>query len=124
VWAQETGVDVRAGIHTPASKSPTVALAADAWIDHAASEGREHSTLAQYRQHAKHITDRIGHYKLANLTKPMIVDFRTKLLLGSDPLPPLSHAMARKAMVSLRSLLKHAHESGKVAQSPRPRCHG
>jgi hypothetical protein len=37
-----------------------------------ASRGREASTLAQYRQHARHLTDRIGSYKLASLTTPRV----------------------------------------------------
>ena len=59
-YAQQIGVDIRAGIHTPVSKSITVAQAAEDWIKSIELEGREASTLAQYRQHARHITDRIG----------------------------------------------------------------
>src|SRR6476620_11389400 len=33
-YAQQTGVDVRAGTHTPVSKSITIAKAADEWIDY------------------------------------------------------------------------------------------
>ena len=53
-------VDVRAGMHTPASKSITVAQAAEEWIKGVALERREASTLAQYRQHATahHSTNR------------------------------------------------------------------
>src|SRR4029450_12902315 len=66
-FAQQTGVAVRAGTHTPASKSITVAKAVDDWIDYVQGEQRERSTLAQYRQHGRHITTRIGSVKLANL---------------------------------------------------------
>ena len=53
----------------------TVAQAAEDWIKSVALEGREASTLAQYRQHAKHITDRIGSNKLAVLTTPGLNSF-------------------------------------------------
>jgi len=113
-FAQETGVDVRAGIHTPASKSPTVAQAAAAWIDRVAAEGREQSTLAQYRQHANHINSRIGSHKLANLTTPSINSFYDELLTGDRK---VSRAMARKLLVSLKSILRDAQRRGTVAQN-------
>src|SRR5215831_7079362 len=43
--------DVRQGIHTAPSKSITVAEAAEDWIAYVKLEGREQSTVAQYRQH-------------------------------------------------------------------------
>ena len=72
-YHDQVGVDVRAGLHTAPTKSPTVRQAAEL-------EGREASTLAQYRQHARHITERIGNYKLANLTTPGLNKFRDDLL--------------------------------------------
>ncbi len=74
--AQQTGVDVRAGVHTAISKSITVREAAEDWISATALEQREASTLAQYRQHATHINARIGNVKLASLTAPGIGKFR------------------------------------------------
>lgn len=68
--AQHIGVDVRAGIHTAAAKSVTVTEAAADWIRKVELDERERSTIAQYRQHARHITARIGNQKLAKLTKP------------------------------------------------------
>jgi integrase len=113
-WAQQTGVDVRAGTHTPASKSPTVAQAADAWIDRIAGKDREQSTLAQYRQHAKHISSRIGHHRLGNLTAPGINTFYDELVTGDKK---VSRAMARKLLVSLKSILRDAQRRGTVAQN-------
>ena len=104
-------VDVRQGLHTAPSKSITVAQAAEDWIKSVALEGREASTLAQYRQHAKHITDRIGVKKLASLTTPGLNTFRDELLTE------MSRAMARKVMSSLKSLLRHAQSRGNVAQN-------
>ena len=110
-YAQQVGVDIRAGVHTPVSKSITVAQAAEDWIKSIALEGREASTLAQYRQHARHITDRIGSYKLAGLTTPRLNTFR------DDLLTTMSRAMARKVLGSLKSLLRDAQRRGNVAQN-------
>jgi len=104
-------VDVRAGTHTPASKSITVAQAADDWIKSIELEGREAATLAQYRQHARHTIERIGNYKLASLTIPRINAFRDDLLTN------MSRAMARKVLTSLKSLLRDAQRRGNVAQN-------
>jgi integrase len=104
-------VDVRHGVHSAPNKSITVAQAAKDWIKSVALEGREASTLAQYRQHAKHITDRIGSKKLASLTTPGLNTFRDELLTK------VSRAMARKVMSSLKSLLRHAQSRGNVAQN-------
>ena len=109
-YAQQVGVDVRAGTHTPASKSITVAQAAEGWIKSVELEGREASTLTQYRQHACHIIERIGNYKLASLTTPRINAFR------DDLLATMSRAMSRKVLASLKSLLR---ERSDAARSPR-----
>jgi integrase len=104
-------VDVQKGVHTAVSKSITVKQASEDWIKSVEVEGREASTLAQYRQHAKHISERIGDVKLANLTTPRLNTFR------DDLLTTMSRAMARKVMSSLKSLLKDAQRRGTVAQN-------
>ena len=104
--------DIRDGTHTPPSKSVTVAEAAENWLVHVEREGRERSTWAQYRQHiTKHINPRIGNYKLPALTAPRINSFRDELLRD------LSRPLARKVLVSLKSLLKEARRRGDVAQN-------
>jgi integrase len=110
-YAQQVGVDMRAGTHTPVSKSITVAQAAEDWISSVALERREASTLAQYRQHAFHITERIGKHRLASLTTPRVNAFRDELLAS------MSRAMARKVLSSLKSLLRDAQRRGNVAQN-------
>ena len=110
-YAQQIGVDIRAGTHTPVSKSITVAKAAEDWIAYAELEGRERATVAAYRQHAKHIGDRIGNVKLASLTTPRINALRDDLVAS------MSRAMARKVLVSLKSLLRDAQRRGNVAQN-------
>jgi len=106
-------MDVRQGIHTAASKSETVAEAADRWLNRVEAEGRERGTLAQYRQHVRlHIAPRIGRYKLAHLTPAKMEAFRDDLLAN------MSRPMARKVLTSLKSVLKnakHAHVAADVS---------
>jgi integrase len=88
-----------------------VAQAAEDWIASTRLEGREASTLAQYRQHSVHINGRIGNLRLASLTTPRINAFR------DDLLATMSRAMSRKVMSSLKSLLHDAQRRGNVAQN-------
>jgi integrase len=106
-------VNVRAGLHTAPSKSATVAEAAESWIKRVEAEGRERTTVRQYRQHVDlHIVPRIGRLKLAELTPGKVEAFR------DDMLANLSRALARKVLTSFRSLLKvakHAHVAADVS---------
>ena len=110
-YAAQIGVDIRAGMHIPVSKSIIVAQAAADWMKSVELEGREASTLAQYRQHARHITERIGNHKLASLTTPRLNAFR------DDLLATMTRAMSRKVLASLKSLLRDAQRRGNVAQN-------
>jgi integrase len=105
-------VDVRHGIHTAPNKSITVAQAADDWITYVELEGRERSTMAQYRQHAdQHIKPRIGRERLAKLTTPRINAFRDDLLAH------MSRPLAKKVLTSVKSILRNAQRRGDVAQN-------
>jgi integrase len=105
-------VDIRKGIHTAVANSPTVAEAAEDWLAFVKLEGRERSTLTQYRQHVDHhINPRIGREKLAKLTTPRINEFRDDLLAH------MSRALAKKVLTSLKSLLRDAKRRGNVAQN-------
>jgi integrase len=105
-------VDVRQGIHTPQSKGITIAEAAEDWLAFVKLEGRERSTLEQYRQQVElHIIPRMGREKLAKLTTPRVNSFRDDLLRD------MSRAMAKKVLVSLKALLKDAKRRGNVAQN-------
>jgi hypothetical protein len=74
-------VDVGKGIHTAASKSITVAEAADDWIGYIEGEGREQTTIHRYREIVRlHIVPRLGNEKLARLTTPRINVFRDELV--------------------------------------------
>jgi integrase len=104
--------EVGAGVHTPPSKSITVLQAAENWLKHVQGEGRERATLAQYRQHVyKHINPRLGRDRLSGLTAPRIKSFRDELL------GDISRPLARKVLVSLKSILREAQERGDVAQN-------
>jgi integrase len=104
--------DVRKGIHTAPSKSITVAEAAEGWISHVRLDGRERSTVEQYRQHVTHhIAPRLGQEKLAHLTAPKVNAFLKDLRAHN------SRAMARKVLKSLKAILSHAQNEGSVAQN-------
>jgi integrase len=108
----EVAVNVGKGVHTPESKSITVAQAADDWISYIQGEGREQSTVEQYRQHVRHhIVPRLGSEKLARLTAPRINAFRDDLIKS------MSRAMAKKVLGSLKAILKDAKRRGNVAQN-------
>jgi integrase len=111
-YAQQVGVDVRAGIHTPLSKSITLAQAGADWLKSAELHGVQRGTLAMYGQHVAHITSLLGGGKrLSSLTTHSVVRFRDQML-GS-----MSRPMARKVLTSLVSLLNVAHEQGNVGQN-------
>jgi integrase len=105
-------VDVRKGVHTPVNKSATVEKAAHDWLKYVELEGREATTVEQYKAHANlHILPRIGREKLAALTAPRIEDFRDELLES------MSRPLARKVLTSLKSIIKDAQRRGNVAQN-------
>lgn len=88
----------------------TVASAAKAWLESGASRDLERTTTNQYRQHIDlHINPRIGRERLAKLTTETVEAFRDSLVAD------LSRPLARKVMVSLRSILK-ANKAGHIAQ--------
>lgn len=105
-------VDVERGDHVAPSKSETVAEAGERWIKRVEADGRERTTVLQYREHLKlHIAPRLGSVKLANLTTKRLETFRDELVAS------LSRALARKVMTSLRSILKassRAHVAANV----------
>jgi integrase len=105
---------VKRGVHTPENASITVAEAADIWMDKGELENLERSTLRQYRNHVDlHIKpSRIGTEKLARLSTPAIEAFR------DDLMRKCSRPMARKVLVSLKSILSEAQRRGLAAHNP------
>jgi len=110
-WAQ-VKVNIRAGTHTAPNRSITVKEAADNWLKHSESEKLERATLEGYQHHvSKHIVPRIGDVKIASLTTPGINTF------ADDLKSTLTRAMARKVLISFKSILKNAQRRGDVAQN-------
>jgi integrase len=112
-YANKVGVDIKSGTHTPLSRSITVREAAEDWIKAVELNGRERGTVVMYRQHlGVHILPRLGSHKLASLTTPKVHAFSDGLLADG-----VSHAMARKVLTSLKSLIGDAQRRGNVAQN-------
>ncbi len=105
-------VDVRAGIHTADSRSPTVAMAGKLWIQGREAAGLERTTLMNYRTYLdRYITPLIGAAKLSQLTVPLVRGFEDALRRDR------SSVMARKAIDALGGILDDAQERGLVAQN-------
>jgi integrase len=99
-------VEVRKGTHVAPSKSPTVAEAADMWLNEVKARNIERTTLRYYEQHVSlHIIPLIGRTKLAALNHDRVKAFREELL------SKLTRTHARKVLVSFKSLLKVSHYS-------------
>ena len=111
-WLVGAAYEVSTGTHTPERGSCTVAEAAQLWIDKAEADGRERSTIKQYREHKRlHIDPLIGSIKLARLTMPRVEAYRDELVATR------SKAMAGKVIRSLSMILTDAQRRGLVAQN-------
>jgi integrase len=104
-WLTDAKADVKAGTHTPDSKSETLAAACAAWIKRGEADQLFPSTMRQRRLHRDIILKLLdGDTKLSRLTPVQIETARDNLLTQ----PRRSKAMARKVIVSLRSILRQA----------------
>jgi integrase len=112
-WSIEALHEVKAGTHTPASISITVAECFQRWIDHCEREQLEFSTLRQRRQHMRlHVEPFLGAVKLSALTRPRLRQFDDALRdNGRSP------AMRRKVLTNLGSAIGFAMDNGLVAQN-------
>ena len=99
----EVNVDVQTGVHVPASKSVTLAEAAEIWLEAAKLEGLERGTLLQYQGHLKHILPVLGRVKLSDLASADVATFADGLRKGG-----MSPAMTNKVLTSLGSLIAEA----------------
>jgi integrase len=108
-FASETAVEVRAGTHTPHSKSITVEAAGDLWITTGELNGLERTTVDAYKQHLRlHIMPKLSKYRLSELHVSTVRDFEDGLRNANSP------AMVKKIMGSLGSILADAMERGHV----------
>jgi integrase len=107
----EVAVAVRAGTHTPDSRSPTIAQAGELWLR--ACANLERTTREQYESHLRiHIAPFIGAVKLSQINIPTVRRFEDRLAEGNR-----SPAMIRKVRASLGAILAEAQERGLVAQN-------
>jgi len=112
-WLDETKIEVKKGVHTPANKSITIAEAGERWIEQGRADGLEASTLMQYRQHLDyHIKPFIGGVKLAEFAPPSVQSFRNRLLREKR-----SRDMVKKVVVSLGAVIANAMGNGDVARN-------
>ena len=112
-WRVTALHQVQQGIHTPASISKTVEEAWGLWLADCEANNLEFGTIRQRRQHLKHhVLPFVGHFRLADLTTPMVYDFDSKLRDRKR-----SIAMRRKVLTSLKTMLVFAQGRGLVAQN-------
>jgi integrase len=107
----EVRTEVRVGIHTAPSISPTMTEAIADWLERAKTEQLEPATQVQYRQLCVHIEQHLGAIRLANLTTPGVHAFRDTLRRT------VSRTMARKVLTALVGVIKEAQRRGNVAQN-------
>jgi integrase len=100
-WLPQTQQEVKERRHVPERTVPTVSTAAKAWIRRGEVGGRERSTLQQRREHVDlHIVPLLG--ADTKLSRINVEGFRDELLSTR------SRPMAKKVMVSLKTILKQA----------------
>jgi integrase len=102
-WLVSARAKVQVGTFTPDSASATIGEACAQWLERAVTEGFEHGTQQQYRQHVAHILAVIdGKTKLSRISPDRLEGVRDDLLRAH------SRDMARKLVVSLRAILRKA----------------
>jgi integrase len=112
-WLITARHEVKAGVHTAASASETVATSFERWIENSEAEGLEFGTVRQRRQHLRlHIAPFIGREKLSGLTVPRINEFLDQLRDAGR-----SIAMRRKVLTNLKTAIGFAQRQGRVAQN-------
>src|SRR5205823_150238 len=95
--------EVSHGLHTPDSTSITISEAGELWLARCRANQRERTTLKQYTEHlTRHIAPLLGGERLSRLTTPRVEAFADELVRTR------SRALARKVLVSLKSMLREA----------------
>jgi integrase len=111
-WLLQARGEVRDGIHTPDSSSITIAEAADEWVERARLFGRTRSTVAKYEWAVRmHVKPLLGHVRLAQLTTPLVADYRDQLLRTRP------RVAAQTAFKMLKMIVNEMQRRGKVAQN-------
>jgi integrase len=113
-WLIETNHDLKRGLHTPGSISPSVKDAAALWIKRCNEKGLEQSTICAYEEHVDlHIVPFIGAKKLAELTVPAVNAFADQLREAGR-----SADMMKRVVRSLGAIFKEARRRGLSAVAP------
>jgi integrase len=113
-WLVETNHDLKRGLHTPGSISPTVKDAAALWIKRCNEKALEQSTICAYEEHVDlHIVPFIGAKKLAELTVPAVNAFADQLRAEGR-----SADMMKRVVGSLGAIFKEARRRGLSAVAP------
>jgi integrase len=111
-WRLRTEVEVRDGLHTPETSSITIAKAAENWLERARRLGLERSTQQAYEMIARRvIVPFLGEIRLAQLTRPRVIQFRDELL------DQFSYGRTRVVLGKLYSILENAMDRGEVAHN-------
>src|SRR5262249_38302072 len=109
-------VDVRQGLHTPVSKSLTLADAAALYLQtceaRQLSGDLERNTVKTYRGEIRHLLDVAGHTPLARIVGGSVRDIENKLRGNVTPV------MVRRCLRVLGSIFTDAIERGKCAHNP------
>lgn len=107
-WLVETRHDLKHGLHTPNSVSPTVREAGALWIKRCHEKRLEASTLRGYEEHTKlHIYPFVGGRKLNELTVPAVTAFADQLRAAGR-----SAEMVQRVVRSLGAIFKEARRRG------------
>ena len=113
-FAAGSKIQLLDGTHVADRASVTVEQAGKLWIAARQAEGRERTTIDQYRQHLNlHIVPFIGALRLNSVTVPSVRGFEETLRANGR-----SSALTKKVMVSLGSIIADAQERGLVASNP------
>jgi len=112
-WSTSAAWQVSQGIHTPDSQSISVEEAVNYWLVRARNDELERSTITSYEAAARlHILPFLSHIKLSKLSRPMIEEFRDKLLQTR------SRSMAQRVIRYLVQILNEAMSRGLIAINP------
>jgi integrase len=107
-WLIDAQSDLKRGLHTASSVSPTVKEAAALWIERCKAKKLEATTVKGYEEHVDlHIVPFIGAKKLADLTVPAVNTFADDLGKAGR-----SAAMIKKIIRSLGSIFREARRRG------------
>lgn len=113
-WLVDVQHDVKRGLHTPGSVSPTVKEAAALWIKHCNEDGLEPMTVKGYEEHVNlHIVPFIGARKLAEITVPAVNAFADQLRDAGR-----SAEMVKRVVRSLGGIFKEARRCGLANTAP------